>query len=53
MKKTILLTSAAAFANAAGAAATAPKAGAPKAEDRIAPQFTAIRTDIKPPSSAI
>ena len=44
-----LLTSAA-FANAGAVAATsAPRAGAPKAEDRIAPAFTAVRTDVKPP----
>lgn len=52
---TVLLASAA-FANAAPAApaATTPvaKAGAPKVEDRIAPIFTDIATDIPMPSKA-
>jgi len=32
--------------------ATKSKAGAPKAEDRVTPVFTAIRDDIKPPVTA-
>ncbi len=47
--KTIL--TAAAFANAAPAA-TPAKAGAPKAEDRVAPIFTTVRTDIPLPTGA-
>lgn len=47
--KTALITSVA-FANAAVAAA--PKAGAPKAEDRVAAVFAPVRTDLKPPVSA-
>ncbi|QWY83165.1 hypothetical protein [Rhizobium phage RHph_X2_24] len=51
--------SATAFANGAAAAATTPapaaaakKAGAPKAEDRIAPAFGSVRTDIPVPAAA-
>lgn len=40
--RTVAILAATAFANAAGAAAAKPKAGAPKADDRIAPVFTAI-----------
>lgn len=59
--KTTAMFASAAFANAAapattgatGATATAAKkAGAPKAEDRVAPEFTPVRTDILPPVSA-
>ena len=51
--KTILashaLIAAAAFANPA--AAPVKKAGAPKAEDRVSPEFTEIRTDIPLPTN--
>lgn len=46
-----ILANSAAFANPAAPAA-AGKAGAPKAEDRIAPVFTGVRLDVKPPVSA-
>lgn len=51
------LLSAAAFANPAAApvatpAAATKKAGAPKAEDRIAPEFTQVRTDIPLPTNS-
>lgn len=56
MKKILSVALAsAAFANtAAPVASSAPakaKGGAPKAEDRVAPIFTEIATDIKPPVS--
>jgi len=49
-----IAATAAAFANPAAnqaPAADAKKAGAPKAEDRVTPVFTAIRTDIAMPAS--
>lgn len=48
------LLSAVAFANPAAAPAATPakKAGAPKAEDRIAPVFTEVRTDVAMPTNA-
>ena len=51
MKNILAMTAATAFANAAPAA-NKSKAGAPKAEDRVAPEFTTVRTDIKPPVTA-
>lgn len=51
MKKILAMTAASAFANAA-TVANKSKAGAPKAEDRVAPEFTTVRTDIKPPVTA-
>lgn len=51
--KTANILTAIAFANPAPvAAAETKKAGAPKIEDRIAPQFGAISAAIKPPVSA-
>lgn len=54
MKKTIALLSASAFANPAAPAATKPanKAGAPKAEDRIAAEFTAPKAVPMPLSTS-
>jgi hypothetical protein len=53
MKNIVAITGAAAFAATAPATtAKKGKAGAPKAEDRVAPEFTAVRTDIKPPVTA-
>lgn len=55
MKKSVSLASVAAFANADAAtkpaAASKNKGGAPKAEDRVAPSFTAVRTDVQRPTS--
>lgn len=55
MKRLALLTASTAYANAA-AVATAPKpaarAGAPKSEDRVAPVFTPIASDIQRPVTA-
>jgi predicted nucleic acid-binding Zn-ribbon protein len=45
-----ILATSAAYANPAAAAVKT--AGAPKAEDRVAAVFAAVRTDIKPPVSA-
>ncbi|AHJ10700.1 hypothetical protein P106B_17 [Rhizobium phage vB_RglS_P106B] len=55
MKTALNLITATAFANGAAAAVATDankKAGAPKAEDRVAPVFTTVRTDIKPPVAA-
>lgn len=60
MKNTALISTAAlaalstvAFANdAAASTASKGKAGAPKAEDRVAPSFGEVRTDIAIPASA-
>ncbi len=49
----ISLLSAVAFANGNLAPATpVKKAGAPKAEDRVSPEFTEVRTDIAIPTNA-